>query len=196
LIKATDDAGEFAMKAGVLFLSAAIISMVGCANVSPVGGNSGEDSDLVYSRENAKFSDTGAVSAYDSDYGFTILLVKDLARTLESLAIADYGLPYFSRFKRSETVTPYLSFISFTGEEVDLTYSVKLQNPGGEIAAEYNNLRIERARVSDGAHFPAKEFATVNFDSSHDLGNYNLYITIRDRGNIKTAFNMRFELTE
>ena len=186
------------MKAGLLFLTAAIISMVGCTHVSPDNGNAGEDRDLIYAMANSKPSDTGAVSAYESDYGFTILLVKDPARTLASLEIADYGLPYFSRFTRSETVTPFLSFISFTGGEVDLTYSVKLQRPDGTIdAKEYNNLRIEqRSRVSDGAHFPAREFATISFDQSYALGKYNIYITVRDKGNIKVAFEMRFELTE
>jgi len=121
-----------------------------------------------------------------------------MARTIQSLEIADYGLPYFSQFKRSETVSPFLSFISFTGEGVDLTYSVKLERPDGEIdVKENNNLRIEqRSRVNDGAFFPAREFATISFDQSYAPGYYNLYITIRDRGNIKIAFNMRFELTE
>ena len=185
------------MKAGVFLLAAVIISMVSCSYVPFADESAGEDVDLVYARANAKSSDTGADSAYESDYGFSILLVKDLARTLESLEIADYELPYFSQFKRSETVTPYLSFISFTGGEVDLTYSVKLERPGGEIAAEYNNLRIEqRPRVNDGAFFPAKEFATMSFDQSCAPGKYNLYITVRDKGNIKMAFNMKFELTE
>ena len=174
------------------------MSMVGCADVPPIDGNTGEDRDLIYARANAKFSDNGAVSSYESDYGFSILLVKDLARTLQSLGIADYGLPYFSQFKRSETVTPYLSFISFTNEAVDLTYSVILERSDGKInAKEYSNLHIEqRSSVNDGAFFPAKEFATFGFDQSYALGVYNLYITIKNRGNIKAAFNMRFELIE
>jgi len=185
------------MKIGVLFLTASIISMIGCTSVAPADGNVGEDPDLVYARANAEFSDTGAVSAYESDYGYTVILVKDLDWALQSLQIADYGLPHISQFKRGEKLSPFLTFISFTGEEVDLTYSVKLQMPDGEIdAKDYDNLRIARSRVGDGRHFPAEEFATISFDETHVLGEYNLYIVIRDRGNIKIAFNMQFELTE
>jgi len=152
--------------------------------------------DFTFAEKSGKFSDTGAISLNDADYRFTVILVNDLAWAFESRKIADYGLPHISRFKRSERVTPFLTFGTFKSGNVDLTYSVKLQGPDGKSVKEHNNLTIARSTVNEGMTYTAKEFATFNFGETDALGTYQFHIVIKDGGNIRNACVMQFSLTE
>jgi len=179
------------MKTALLMLTASII-LTGCANVLPVN----KDGDFAYALESGNFSNSGAIALHDSEYRFTVILVNNLEWALESLKIADYGLPHISQFKRGEKVTPFLTFMTFNSGNVDLTYSVKLQGPDGKSVEEHNNLLIARSTVSDSMGYAAQEFATMNFDETAALGTYQFHIIIRDGENIRNACIMQFELTE
>ena len=182
------------MKALLLFQVVAVMSLIGCANTSPVNEKAG---DFTYARESGNLSDDGAIALHEGGYRFTIILVKDLEWAMESLKIADYGLPHISQFKRSEKVSPFLTFMTFDSENVDLTYSVKLQGPDGKFAAkEYRNLLIARSRVNTQMGYPAKDFVTISFDETSALGTYEFHVIIKDGENIKNGCIMRFELTE
>ncbi|MDR1839577.1 MAG: hypothetical protein LBQ93_08375 [Treponema sp.] len=185
------------MKTALLMLTASIISIsnisiTGCANVRPANKNG----DFAFALESGNFSNTGAIALHDSDYRFTVILVNNLEWALESLKIADYGLPHISRFKRGEKVTPFLTFMTFNNRNVDLTYSVKLQGPDGKSVEEKDNLPIARSTVSDSMGYSAQEFATMNFDETDALGTYQFHIIIRDGENTRNACIMQFELTE
>ena len=185
------------MKAGVFFLTAAAILLFGCAQTSPVDGSAEKADDFSYARESGNFSDTGAIALHEGGYRFTIILVKDLEWALKSLEIADYGLPRISQFKRGEKVSPFLTFMTFGNENVNLTYSIRLQGPDGRFAAkEYRNLLIARSKVNESMGYPAKDFVTVSFDETDALGKYEFYVIVKDGENIKNACIMRFELTE
>jgi hypothetical protein len=180
------------MKTALLLLTASIISITGCTNVRTASKNG----DFAHALESGNFSGTGAIALHDSGYRFTVILVNNLEWALESLKIADYGLPHISQFKRGEKVTPFLTFITFNSGNADLTYSVKLQGPDGKSVEEYNDLLIARSTVSESMGYPAQEFATVNFDETGVLGTYQFHIIIRDGENIRNACIMQFELTE
>jgi len=179
------------MKTALLMLTASII-LTGCANARPVNQNG----NFAYALESGNFSNSGAIALHDSEYRFTVILVNNLEWALESLKIADYGLPHISQFKRGEKVTPFLTFMTFNSGNVDLTYSVKLQGPDGKSVEEKDNLRIARSTVSDSMGYAAQEFATMNFDETDALGTYQFHIIIRDGENIRNACIMQFELTE
>ena len=176
----------------VLFMLTASIILTGCANVPPANKNG----DFAYALESGNFSNSGAIALHDSEYRFTIILVNNLEWALESLEIADYGLPHISKFKKGEKVTPFLTFMTFNSGNVDLTYSVKLQGPDGKSVEEKDNLLIARSTVNESMGYPAQEFATINFDETAALGIYQFHIIIRDGENIRNACIMQFELTE
>jgi hypothetical protein len=180
------------MKVALLMLTASIISITGCANTRPVNN----DGDFAYASESGNFSNSGAIALHDGEYRFTVILVNNLEWALKSLEIADYGLPHISQFKRGEKVTPFLTFMTFNSGSVDLTYSVKLQNPDGKSVEEHNNLLIARSTVNESMGYPAREFAEINFDENSVLGTYRFHIIIRDGESIRNACIMQFELTE
>ena len=108
-----------------------------------------------------------------------------------------YGLPHISQFKRGDKVSPFLTFMTFGNESVNLTYSVKMQRPDGEFASEeYNNLLIARSTVNTAMVYPAQEFAAISFDEKDALGTYQFHIIIKDGGNVNNACVMQFELAE
>jgi hypothetical protein len=179
------------MKTVLLMMTASII-LAGCANTRPADKNG----DFALALESGNFSNSGAIALHDSDYRFTVILVNNLEWALESLKIADYGLPHISKFKRGEKVTPFLTFMTFNSGNVDLTYSVKLQGPDGKSVEEKDNLLIARSRVSDSMGYPAQEFAEINFDGTAALGTYQFHIIIRAGENTRNACIMQFELTE
>jgi len=179
------------MKTALLMLTASIILM-GCANTRPVNKNG----DFALALESGNFSNLGAIALHDSEYRFTVILVNNLEWALESLDIADYGLPHISKFKRGDKVTPFLTFMTFNNAKVDLTYSVKLQGPDGKSVEEFNNLLISRSTVSESMGYPAQEFAEINFDETAALGTYQFHIIIKDGENTRNACIMQFELTE
>ena len=174
-----------------------ILIMTGCVNTPPVNESPGKVDEFLNARTNGNFSDEGAIAFHNDDYRFTIILVKDLGWALESTKIADYGLPYISQFKRSEKVTPFLTFVTFAKENIDLTYSVKLKRPDGKFAPrEYHDLLIARSRLFAARGYPAQEFATISFDETDALGTYQFHIIIKDSGNVINACIMQFQLVE
>ena len=182
------------MKAA-FFLIIAI--MAGCTNTPPPDKHSNEADEFTSARTSGNFSDQGAIAFLDGDYRFTFILVKDLEWALESLKIADYGLPHISQFKRSEKVTPFLTFGTFGKENIDITYSVKLQRPDGQFApAEYHDLKTMRSMLFALGAYQAQEFATISFNENDALGMYQFHIIIKDSGNVINACIMQFQLTE
>ena len=183
------------MKA-IFFLAISAI-ITGCAS-SPVNNENLNDSDgFMNIQKNGNFSDRGAIALIDDDYRFTIILVKDLEWALESMRIADYGLPHISQFTRNEKVSPYLTFGTFGKETVDLTYSVKLQKPDGKYAVEeYHDLTITRSTLFASMTYPAQEFATIRFDETDALGIYQFHIVIKDGGTVINTCIMQFELID
>ena len=179
------------------FFPVIIIIIASCVN-TPVVNKSPEIIDEFMSAQiSGNFSDRGAIAFLDDDYRFTIILVKDLEWALESMKIADYGLPHISQFRRNEEVSPYLTFGTFHKENVDLTYSIKLQRPDGKFAPkEYHDLVIERSTLFTSMTYPAQDFATIIFDETDNLGIYQFHIIIKDGGNIINACIMQFELIE
>ena len=176
------------MKVAIFLVIIAIIS--GCANTQSVN-------EFMTARTSGNFSDQGAISFLDDDYRFTIILVKDLAWALESMKIADYGLPHISQFKRSEKVTPFLTFRTFGRENVDITYSVKLQKPDGKFAPrEYHDLLTARSTLFAVGAYEAQEFVTISFDETDALGIYQFNIIIKDSGKMINACIMQFQLIE
>ena len=172
------------------FILVIIVMMVGCANTP-------SSDEFLNARTSGNFSDQGAISFLDDDYRFTIILVKDLAWALESMKIADYGLPHISQFKRNEKVTPFFTFGTFGKENIDITYSVKLQKPDGKFApAEYHNLATTRSTTFAVNAYQAQEFATISFDKTDPLGTYQFHIIIKDSGNVINACIMQFQLIE
>ena len=172
------------------FFFVIILIMVGCANTPPVD-------EFMNARTSDNFTDQGAIAIFDADYRFTIILVKDLEWALHSIMIADYRLPYISQFSRNEKVTPYLTFGTFGMENVDLTYSIKLQRPDGQFApGEYHNMVIARSSVVASNTYQAQEYATISFDETDALGIYQCHIIMKDSGNVTNACIMQFELTE
>jgi len=182
------------MKTMLLLFTASIL-ITGCANLRQA-----DNDDLAYALESGNFSDTGAISLIDSDYRFTIILVNNLEWALESQMIADYGLPYITKFKRGEKLTPFLTFGTFANGNFDLTYNVRLHGPDGKIVEENNDLLrdllIARSALNEGMTYQAQEFVTVNFNETYALGVYKLYIVIKDSGNNRKACVMQFELVE
>ena len=170
----------------------ASVILTGCANARPAD----KDDNFALALESGNLSISGAIALHDSEYRFTVILVNNLEWALESLEIADYGLPHISKFKRGEKVTPFLTFMTFNSGNVDLTYSVKLQGSDGKSVEEKNNLLIARSAVSESMGYPAQEFATINFDETAALGTYQFHIIIKDGENIRNACIMQFELTE
>jgi hypothetical protein len=179
------------MKTVLLMLTASII-LTGCANARPAD----KDGDFARALESGNFSNSGAIALHDSEYRFTVILVNNLEWALQSLEIADYGLPHISKFKRGEKVTPFLTFMTFNNGNVDLTYSVKLQGPDGKSVEEKDNLLIARSTVSEAMGYPAQEFAAINFDETAALGTYQFHIIIMDGENTRNACVMQFELME
>jgi len=178
------------MKTLLLLFTASII-LTGCANMRPVEKN---DGDFAYALESGKFSDSGAISMIDSDYRFTVILVNNLEWALESQGIMDYGLPYITQFKRGEKLTPFLTFGTFHSGNFDLTYSVRLMGPDGKSVEEHNNLLIARSTVNEGMTHTAQEFATFSLGQTFVLGTYQLYIVIKDGGNVRNGCVMQFEV--
>ena len=189
-----------------VFFLVIIVFMAGCVNAPPVNeGNEKADEFMKAwtslnepSGQSFKnFSDRGAIAFRDDDYRFTIILVKDLEWALESMKIADYGLPHISKVMRSEKVSPYLTFGTFGRENVDLTYCIRLQRPDGKFAAEeYHDLLIARSTLFASMTYPAQEFATIHFNQTDALGTYQFHIIIKDGGNVINACIMQFELLE
>jgi len=183
------------MKNTLMLFTAAIILITGCASMQSAEKN---DSDISYALESGNFSDTGAISIIDRDYRFTVILVNNLEWALESQQIADYGLPYITKFKRGEKLTPFLTFGTFANGTFDLTYHVRLHGPDGKFVEENNDLLrdllITRSTVNEGMTYQAQEFVTVNFDETYALGVYKLYIVIKDCGHNRKACVMQFEL--
>ncbi|MCL1928046.1 MAG: hypothetical protein FWG07_04540 [Treponema sp.] len=176
------------MKVALFPVIIAIIA--GCANTQSVD-------EFVTARTSGNFSDQGAIAFLDNDYRFTVILVKDLEWALESMKIADYGLPHISQFKRSEKVTPFLTFGTFNKENNEITYSVKLQKPDGKFAPrEYHDLATTRSTLFAMNAYQAQEFATINFDETDTLGIYQFHIIIKDRGNVINSCIMEFQLIE
>ena len=174
-----------------------IVVVAGCAYTPPVNEYPEKADEFMNARTSGNFTDQGAIAFFDADYRFTIILVKDLEWALESIKIADYRLPYISQFKRSEKVTPYLTFGTFSRENVDLTYSVKLQRPDGKFApGEYHDLVVMRSTLVASNTYQAQEFATISFDETDALGTYQFHIIIKDSGNVINACIMQFQLIE
>jgi len=173
-----------------LLLTASII-LSGCANVRPAEKS---DGDFAFALESGKFSDSGAISMIDSDYRFTVILANNLEWALESQGIMDYGLPHISQFKRGDKVTPFLTFGTFRSGDFDLTYSVRLTAPDGKSVEEHNNLLITRSTVNEGMTHTAQEFATISIGETYVLGTYQLYIVIKDGGNVRNGCVMQFEV--
>jgi len=183
------------MKTALFFISLVLIAS--CSHRPAVIEGSENNDDFTHARTSGNFSDRGAISLRNDEYRFTVILVKDLEWALRSLKIADYGLPHISQFKRSEKVSPFLTFGTFGKEDVDLTYSVKLQKPDGTFTpAQYNDLIIARSKVSESMNYPAEEFATIDFSETDALGIYQFFIIIKDSGNIINSCIMQFELVE
>ena len=183
------------MKAAFFLVVIAI--MAGCANTPSVSESPEKVDEFLNARTSGNFTDQGAIALFDDDYRFTIILVNDLEWALESIKIADYGLPHISRFKRSEKVTPFLTFMTFARENVDLSYCVKLQRPDGTFApGEYHDLLIERTTLFASRGYPAQEFVATCFDETDALGIYQFHIIIKDSGNVINACIMQFELIE
>ena len=183
------------MKAAFFLVIIALIA--GCANTPSVNEIPDRVDGFINTRTSSNFSDQGAIALFDNDYRFTVILVNDLEWALESIKIADYGLPHMSQFRRSEKVTPFLNFGTFSKENVDLTYSVKLLRPDGKFAPEeFHDLVIARSRLFAGMTCPALEFATVSFDETDALGIYQFHIIIKDSGNVINACIMQFQLIE
>jgi len=178
------------MKTALLLFTASII-LSGCANVRTAEKNGG---DFASALESGNFSDRGAISMIDSDYRFTVILVNNLEWALESQRIADYGLPYITQFKRGEKLTPFLTFGTFHSGNFDLTYSVRLQGLDGKSVEEHNNLLITRSTVNEGMTHSAQEFATISIGETFVLGTYQLYIVIKDSGNVRNGCVMQFEV--
>ena len=179
------------MKAVLLF-TAVMVFITGCAYM-----RSDKTADLIHAEQSGNFSNTGAIALHDEGYRFIVILVKDLAWALESTKIADYGLPHISQFKRGEKVSPFLTFVAFNKGNANLTHSVKLKKPDGKFdPKEYNNLLLARSAVNDGMVYHAQEFATINLDTTYDLGTYQLYIVIKDGKSIRNACIIQFILTE
>ena len=181
-----------------VFFLVGITIIAGCAtNVPPINKSHEEADEFMNAKTSGNFSDRGAISFLDDDYRFTIILVKDLEWALESMRIADYGLPHISRFTRSEKVTPYLTFGTFGRENVDLTYSIKLQEPSGRFAQkEYHDLTVARSSLFASMTYPAQEFATISFDETDALGIYQFHIVIKEGGKVINACIMQFELVD
>ena len=185
------------MKTAFFLAIILILIIAGCAGTPPIKENPEKDDELGYAQRSGNFSDQGAIAFLDKDFRFTIILVKDLDWALESTKIADYGLPHISRFKRSEKVTPFLTFGIFEGENFDLTYSVKLQRPDGKFApGEHNDMAITNSSLFPSMTYWAQEFATFSFGETDTLGSYQFYIIIKDRGKEINACIMQFELIE
>ena len=181
------------MKAAFLLIIVAI--MAGCAITPPINERPETVDEFMNVRTGGNFTDQGAISLFDADFRFSILLVKDLEWALESIKIPDYRLPYISRFNRSERVSPFLNFGTFGREDVDLTYSVKLLGPDGQFApVEYHDLVIARSTLYEGMTCPAQEFATMSFNETDTLGIYQFYIIIKDNGKVINGCVMQFEL--
>ena len=183
------------MKAAFLLIIIAI--MAGCANVPPVNERPEEADEFVIARTGGNFTDQGAIALFDEDFRYSILLVKDLEWALESIKIADYRLPYISRFNRSERVSPFLNFGTFGKEVVDLTYCIKVLKPDGQFApGEYHDMVISRSTIYEGMTSPAREFATISFNEKDALGTYQFFIIIKDGGKVINGCIMQFELIE
>ncbi|MCL2208968.1 MAG: hypothetical protein FWC19_10100 [Treponema sp.] len=171
--------------------------MTGCINAPSVYRNPEKVDEFMIDRTSNNFSDRGAIALIDDEYRFTVILVKDLKWALESMKIADYGLPHISRFKRGENISPFLTFGTFNKENVNLTYSIKLQRPGGKFASkEYNDIVIAHSTLYASMTYPAQEFATINFDETTALGLYQFYIIIKDSGSVINSCIIQFELIE
>ena len=182
------------MKAAILLI---IAILAGCANTPRGNGRPEKVDEFASARTGGNFTAEGAIAVFDDDYRFTVILVKDLGWALESTRIADYGLPHISQFRRGDRVTPFLTFIPFVRETVDLTYCVKLQRPDGTFApGEYHDLLVARATLFASRGYPARDFATVGFDKSDALGTYQFHIIMKDGGNVINACIMQFELTD
>ena len=180
-----------------VFLLVTIAGIAGCVNAPPVNESPEKTDEFMKARTSGNFSDNGAIAFRDDDYRFTIILVKDLEWALESMRIADYRLRYSPHIMRSEKVSPYLTFGTFARENVDLTYSIKLQRPDGKFSPkEYHDLVIARSTLFASMTYPAQEFATIIFDETDDLGIYQFYIIIKEGGNVINACIMQFELIE
>jgi len=172
------------------FLLIIIVIITGCANTQSVD-------EFTTAQTSGNFSDQGAIAFLDDDFRFTIILVKDLEWALESMKIADYGLPHISQFKRSEKITPFLTFGTFGRENIDITYSVKLQKPDGKFASgEYHDLKTVRSPLYAVGAYRAQEFATISFNEKDALGTYQFHIIIKDRGKVINACIMQFQLIE
>jgi len=192
------------MKTILLLMAVSSIILSGCASTPPknedIGFVTAADfadflADSARTRESGNFSDTGAIALHEGGYRFTVILVKDLEWALESLKIADYGLPHISQFKRGEKVTPFLTFMTFNNLNVDLTYSVILQGPDGKFK-RYSKLLIVRSLVSESRTYPAQKFLTLTLDETFVPGAYQFHIVIREKGEIINDCIMRFEVTE
>ena len=183
------------MKTVIFLVLITILS--GCA-AAPSANESPEKADeFMIAQTGGNFTDQGAIAVFGDDYRFTVILVKDLEWALHSIMIADYGLPRISQFKRGEKVTPYLTFGTFGKENVDLSYSVKLQKPDGQFAPdEYHDMVIARRAVVASNTYQAQEFATISFSEKDALGVYQFHIIMKDSGDIVNSCIMQFELTE
>ena len=176
------------MKAAFSFVIMTI--MAGCINTPSVD-------EFMNTRTSGNFSDKGAIAFLDDEYRFTVILVNDLEWALESTKIADYGLPHISRFKRIDKVTPFLTFGTFKKENVNLTYSVKLQKPDGKFAPrEYHDLVVAHSKLFTSMGYPAQEFVTISFNKTDALGIYKFHIIIKDSGNVINTCVMQFQLIE
>jgi len=189
------------MKTLVLLMTVSSIILSGCASTPSKTEDSGlaappaelAADDFARARESGNFSDTGAISLHGGGYRFTVILVKDLPWALESLKIADYGLPHISQFKRGEKATPFLTFMAFSNLNVDLSYSIRLQGPNGEFKA-YHNVPIARSTVDESRTYPAENFMTIKLDDTFAPGKYQFHIVIREKGKIINGCVMEFEL--
>jgi len=180
-----------------LFLFNIILIMTGCINTPSVYKNPEKVDEFMIVRTSSNFSERGAIALIGSEYRFTVILVNDLKWALESMKIADYGLPHISRFKRGEKISPFLTFGTFNKENVNLTYSIKLQRPDGKFAPEeYHDMVIAHSKMFASMTYPAQEFATIIPDEKAALGLYQFYIIIKDSGNVINSCIMQFELIE
>jgi len=180
------------MKTILLLMTISGMMLSGCASTPPNNENS---ADFARALESGNFSDNGAIALHEGGYRFTVILAKDLTWALESLKIADYGLPHISQFKRGEKVSPFLTFMTFSNVNVDLTYSIRLQGPDG-VFKGYSNLPIARSTVSESRTYPAQEFMTINLDETFASGTYQFHIVIRENGKIVNGCIMQFEVGE
>ena len=180
------------MRIKIVFLFLIGVFMVNCAGNTNVKESPEAESVQVP----VKFSDTGAVSLYDDEYLFTVILVEDIEFAISSLERMGYGLPHISKFEINKNISPFLTFLVFKEGNFNLTYDVKLKKSyETSFYKEFNDLIIARAdsELHLSMTYPAEQFASIQFDES---GTYQFHITIKEQGEIRTIFIIEFEVSK